>query len=251
MCSSEVSGGGSASPVNAARRPFPGGYPYGSYGCSANRSKGDAICPNAATVSEKRANAAVLQGLVEYVESGRFHAWLVEAIREEEAANGGDKSPAVQEAEDAVRKQQAKAEKVGRLLLDNEGSEYLGATLKQEEEQLRILRQKFAAALKTQVTPTEKIDVSRVAAVMNDLAAVAGTDPEAARRVLADVVETVVLKLSDEGYVAEVTLKNETAAIAGGRVLEKTGCGGLQLPSESPAPGPISFFMPRLRGAPS
>jgi hypothetical protein len=205
------------------------GVPYASYGCSANRSKGDAICPNAATVSERRANAAVLQGLVEYVESGRFEAWLVEAIRAEEAASSGDKSPAVQEAEDAVRKQQAKVEKVGRLLLDNEGSEYLGATLKQEEERLRALRQKLAAALKTQVEPAEKIDVSRVAAVMNDLAAVAGTDPEAARRVLADVVESVVLKLSDEGYVAEVTLKNEAAAIAGGRVLEKSGCGGAQV----------------------
>ena len=104
--------------------------------------------------------------------------------------------------------------------------EYLRATLKLEEERLRVLRQKLAAALNTQVTPTEKIDVSRVSAVMNDLAAVAGTDPEAARRVLADVVESVVLTLSDEGYVAEVTLKNETAAIAGGRVLEKSGCGG-------------------------
>jgi hypothetical protein len=53
--------------------------------------------------------------------------------------------------------------------------EYLRATLKQEEERLRVLRQKPAAALNTQVTPTEKIVVSRVSAVMNDLAAVAGT----------------------------------------------------------------------------
>jgi hypothetical protein len=160
------------------------------------------------------------------VESGQFEAWLAEAIRGEEAARNGDKSPAVREAEDAVRKQQARVEKVGRLLLDNEGSEYLGATLKQEEERLRVLRQKLAAALKTQATPTEKIDVSRVAAVMRDLAAVAATDPEEARRVLADVVESVVLRLSPEGYMAEVTLKIETAAIAGGRVLDKTGCGG-------------------------
>jgi len=33
--------------------------------------------------------------------------------------------------------------------------EYLRATLKQEEERLRVLRQKLAAALNTQVTPTE------------------------------------------------------------------------------------------------
>jgi hypothetical protein len=200
-------------------------------------------------VSEKRANAAVLQGLVEYVESGRFEEWLVEAIRAEEAANGCNRSPDVQEAEDEVRKQQAKVEKVGRLLLENEGSEYLGATLKQEEERLRVLRQKLAAALKVQAVPTEKIDVSSVAAVMNDLARVADANPEDARRALAEVVESVVLRLAPEGYVAEVTLKNETAALVGGRVLEKASCGGLQLLSESPTPGPISFFMPRLRGA--
>ena len=68
--------------------------------------------------------------------------------------------------------------------------------------------------------------MSRVAAVMRNLAAVAAKDPEEARRVLADVVESVVLRLSPDGYVAEVTLKNETAAIAGGRVLGNTGCGG-------------------------
>lgn len=91
---------------------------------------------------------------------------------------------------------------------------------------LRVLPQKLAAALKTQAALTEKIDVSRVAAVMRNLAAVAAKDPEEARRVLADVVESVVLRLSPDGYVAEVTLKNETAAIAGGRVLGNTGCGG-------------------------
>jgi hypothetical protein len=61
---------------------------------------------------------------------------------------------------------------------------------------------------------------------MRDLAAVAGTDPEEARRVLADVVESVVLRLWEDGYVAVVTMKNETAAIAGGRVLTKVSCGG-------------------------
>lgn len=53
-------------------------------------------------------------------------------------------------------------------------------------------------------------------------------DPEEARRVLAGVVEGIVLRATEDGYVAEVTLKNETAAIAGGRVLEKVSCGGAQ-----------------------
>ncbi len=69
--------------------------------------------------------------------------------------------------------------------------------------------------------------MSRVATVMRDLAAVAATDPEEARRVLADVVESVVLRLAPEGYLPEVTVRNETAAIAGRRVLETASCGGL------------------------
>jgi hypothetical protein len=49
--------------------------------------KGDAICPNARTVSEKQADAAVLQGLIEYVESGAFEAWLDEVVRADVSAH--------------------------------------------------------------------------------------------------------------------------------------------------------------------
>ena len=56
----------------------------------------------------------------------------------------------------------------------------------------------------------------------------AASDPREGARVLADVVESIVLRPGPEGYEAEVTLRNTTAAIAGGRVLEKQSCGGLQ-----------------------
>jgi len=132
----------------------------------------------------------------------------------------------VQSAQAAVRVQEAKVEKVGRLLLDNAESEYLRATLKQEEERLRALRQKIVAVHRAQPDPAKKIDVSRVTEVMRDIAAVVEADPEEARRVLADVVENVLLRPTPDGYEAEVTLKNSTAAIAGGRVLENASCGG-------------------------
>lgn len=68
--------------------------------------------------------------------------------------------------------------------------------------------------------------MSRVAAVMRNLSDVAATDPAEARRVMSDVVESIVLRWTPEGPEAEVTLKNTTASIAGGRVLAKSGCGG-------------------------
>ncbi len=63
---------------------------------------------------------------------------------------------------------------------------------------------------------------------MRDLTAVADSNHEEARRVLADVVESIVLHPGPDGYDAEVTLKNETAAIAGGRLLERRSCWGVR-----------------------
>ena len=36
------------------------GLPYASYGCSANRSKGDEVCPNRLQISERKAIAALV-----------------------------------------------------------------------------------------------------------------------------------------------------------------------------------------------
>jgi hypothetical protein len=220
------------------------GRSYPSLGCSANRSKGDVICPNARTVSEKQADAAVLQGLIEYVESGAFAAWLDEVVRAEEAARRSGKPPEVVELEADVRKQEARVEKVGRTLLDVGVSDYLRAALRQEEDKLRGLRQQLAAAIQRQPAPGAKLDVARVAAVMRNLSDVAASDPAEARRVMAEVVESVVLRFTEDGPEAEVTLKNETAAIAGGRLsAESTGCGGLHQRIASPS-RPAMFTRP-------
>jgi hypothetical protein len=42
---------------------------------------------------------------------------------------------------------------------------------------------------------------------------------------MAEVVESVVLRFTTDGPEAEVTLKNTTAALTGGRVLANVGCG--------------------------
>lgn len=125
-----------------------------------------------------------------------------------------------------MRKQEARVEKVGRTLLEVGASDYLKAALRQEEERLRDLRQNLAAAVQRQPPPEAKLDVTRVAAVMRNLSEVAASDPAEARRVMSEVVEAVVLRFTPEGPEAEVTLRNTTAALAGGRVLAKSGCGG-------------------------
>ena len=89
--------------------------------------------------------------------------------------------------------------------------------------------QQLAAAVQRQPPPEAKLDVAKVAAVMRNLSDVAATDPAEARRLMAEVVESAVLRCMPEGPEAEVTLKNTTASIAGGRVLAKSGCGGAMM----------------------
>ncbi|WP_248358188.1 hypothetical protein [Anaeromyxobacter oryzae] len=122
--------------------------------------------------------------------------------------------------------------------------------LRVEEERARGLRAQLARAAGTPkriVRP--KLSAAILLDRLADLAEIAAKKPRQARARLAELVETVVLMPQGDGRLkATLRLKSETAALASGRPgVELTGCGGPHLPSESPAPGPISFFMPRLR----
>lgn len=165
------------------------------------------------TVNELRANEAVLSALVTYCQSEDLEKWMTDATRAQQAARRGS------------------VEKVGTTLIEAGVSEFLRERLRQEEEKLRSLRQRLAALVEreTKQMPVERLDLDRVRAVFADLATAARRAPERVRAVLLGVVESIVLtRGEDGGYRAEITLKNETTASeeAGGRVLDKVGCGG-------------------------
>jgi len=130
--------------------------------------------------------------------------------------------------EERTRAQEARVEKVGRLLVEVGASEYLTAALRQEEERLRGLRQRLAEARRKLPVPGAKLAVERVAEVVRDVAVLANTDPLEARRALGEAIEPVVMMPTADGYDVEVTLKNTTAApiSEGGRVLVNQDCGG-------------------------
>ncbi len=58
---------------------------------------------------------------------------------------------------------------------------------------------------------------------------VAAKAPRWAGKVLATVIEPVVLRPVETGYEGDVRLKNGAAALAGGRVCDGVGCGGAML----------------------
>ena len=85
---------------------------YANFGCSANHSKGNHICVNDLTVSEKKVNGAVLGAVRILIADPKFADRFVEVFekrqRERKAQGGGERAA----LESEVREQERRVEKV-------------------------------------------------------------------------------------------------------------------------------------------
>jgi len=126
--------------------------------------------------------------------------------------------------------ERAQVAKVGRLVeaLTSVGvPEAVTERLKVEEAKLIEIRAKRATLARTgKPKGLPAINVETLVADLRSLKTLSEKDPAAARESLHRVVESVVLKPAGDEYEATLALRNYTAAIAGGRVGDKVGCGG-------------------------
>lgn len=200
-----------------------------SYGCSANHTKGPTICANRKTISEGHISKSIMGGLLDYIQNPSFTSWVEEATAATERAlnrmaTGGEELRLTA----AVRAQQAKVEKTLSALIDLGVSEAGRARLAAEEDKLRDLRRQLASV---STPPARRIvvDLQQVAQAFQDIEALVLVDPLAARARLARYLDPVVLTPVEEDgethYVFDISLKNSTATLAGGRVLGQIGCG--------------------------
>jgi hypothetical protein len=112
-----------------------------------------------------------------------------------------------------------------------EVSEELMSRLRTAEEKLRELRRRLADAS----TPTAQrvpVDLRQAAQAFQDIEQLVQVDPAAARARLSKYLEPVVMTPAPDetgtvSYTFDITLRNETATLAGGRVqpLGECGCG--------------------------
>lgn len=68
------------SPMSIVGRKAQDGLTWASYGCSVNHSRGATVCPNSRTVSERIADATVLELLTNAAKSREFKRWVQEAM---------------------------------------------------------------------------------------------------------------------------------------------------------------------------
>jgi DNA invertase Pin-like site-specific DNA recombinase len=199
------------------------------YGCSTNHAKGDAVCPNTKRISERKARQAVVQFAIDFLGSDAFTHWVEAGRRrardEAERALGSNAKLDALQAEE--RAQQAKVDRLVESLASVGVSDAVTKRLKAEESKLVELRAK-RVALSQADRPKRlpAINVDALVADLRSLKTLSEMDPAAARESLQRVVESVVLKPVEGEYEATLSFTNYVAALAGGHVGDKSGCGG-------------------------
>ena len=196
------------------------GVTYSQFGCSARHSRGPTACSNKTTTSELGLNAAVLRALRAHLASPAVESWVAEVAASREAASQAPGLAA------EVAAAEARVEKVADAIARIGFSETLARRLKTEEAKPLDLRGQLARSAPAPKGP--RVMTAKLLAALAGLDALAAKRPEQARAALLAVVESVVLTPTADGKLhATLRLKNETAAIAGGRLsAESTGCGG-------------------------
>lgn len=221
------------------------GETYARYRCSANKGKGDQVCPNRARVSERRVDAMVLAGLEEYLRSPGFEAWLEEDTAARERVRGRRDVAGEQALEVEVRALEARVERLTAAIVEVGISASLRAALVREEDRLREARRR-AAEVRRPTVVRLALDLPRAADAVREIAQLAAADVGAARARLAPYLDHVVMVPDAEGYSAEVVLRNTTAALVGGgrsvpSLADGYGCGGA-------LDGPSATANPRFPG---
>lgn len=174
------------------------GVRYTNFGCSANRSKGAAICPNGLHVSERKVTSAVLGALQDLLTApdvatrfvDRFNARLAEARKA--APNAGSLDREIATAEKALANLADGVARAG-------WSETLGQRLQAQENHLAALRARRQALADSSATATAAPHPRTVTAYLRDLSKTLTEAPQQARGLLQKHLGEIRLTPNAEG----------------------------------------------------
>ncbi|MFN0060906.1 MAG: zinc ribbon domain-containing protein [Myxococcaceae bacterium] len=203
------------------------GVRYANFGCAAHHTKGDAVCSNALTVSERKANAAILGALrdvllapeaVDRFVNG-FNRRLATAPKTEVPAGSLDRE--ISEAEGRVQNLTQAVAQAG-------WSAALGERLRAEEEHLQALRERKTTARTKESRAQLAAHPHVIKSYLHDLAGTLAQDPQTSRPILAKHLGPVTLTPKSEGpdrhYLATGALNISVPLQA--QVFDTFNCGG-------------------------
>ena len=124
-----------------------------------------------------------------------------------------------------VKAQEKAVEKIADVLVEVGVSATLKTRLRAEEEKLALLRAELARAT-TPPAPVRRADTAQVVELVQNVRKISRKAPSRAGKVLATVIEPVLLRPVEKGYEGDVWIRNDSAALVGRPVADEGGCGG-------------------------
>jgi site-specific DNA recombinase len=173
---------------------------YANFGCATNRSRGDALCANARTVSERKVTEAVVRALQEQLTRPDLVSKFVDSFSKHfdqlARGSGGDE---IRDLERQVDRAAARVKNVTAAMAAAGFSEALLAQLKEEEATQATLKSRLAATSQVKrpkVLPHPRI----IESYLGRLLEVLDTDKAKARELLGRHMPPLVLTPVGRGY---------------------------------------------------
>lgn len=213
------------------------GVRYVTMGCAAHAARGDAICANALTVSEKKLNAAILGALRDVLLEPGLLRRFVDRFNERLAAARAKPGEELAQVDRGIQQREAAIRNLTDALVRMGWSEALQDRLREEEHYLEDLRRR-RAELAPPSPDSKRPSGAQVEGYVRDLLGTLEADTERGRELLRRHLGSVTLTAKFEGtrryyhaagaFNLAVALEpeNSSAPIAGGRLLGKRCCGG-------------------------
>jgi DNA invertase Pin-like site-specific DNA recombinase len=172
---------------------------YTRFGCTTHASRGNSVCRNSLSISEKKVTRTVVNALKQKLDRPELIERFVRVFKEKTAAHHAERSKVTDEAERRIRDVDRRIANLTDSLARAGWSDALAAKLRDEETQLAKLKADRAS---TPVAPVPRIvpHPATIAAYLKNLWTLLDTDPARGRDVLSRFVAPVVLTpLNAEG----------------------------------------------------
>jgi hypothetical protein len=124
------------------------GVSYAKFGCTAHYSRGAAICPNALSISEKKASRTLVGALKSKFDQPELLERFVSSFRDRVATLRAENAPGPDDADRRVRESERRIANVTESLAKVGWSDALAEKLREEETQLGRLKSERTAAAK-------------------------------------------------------------------------------------------------------
>jgi site-specific DNA recombinase len=181
--------GGSMSITSTKKKA---GVSYARFGCTTHASRGAAICPNALSVSEKRASRVLLHALRDKLDRPELIERFVAVFRQRSNALRSANPAATDELDRRVRDCERRVANLTESLAKLGWSDALASKLRDEETQLCRLKAERTAVSKK--TPARILPhPTAIAGYLKNLFTLLETEPVRGREILARFVAPIVM----------------------------------------------------------